>query len=604
MSKIQVVTFGTVGNNVADDTSAFNKAIVDSNVGGNRRSVNVDVPLVRYRFNGALNTSGNVVVRGDLSNQNGVPGVGMFFYATPGGAGGQWDFSAAEAFPRLVNLYIAHNAAAAVANGVGLKFNAASDSDLRHLYVSNFDTGILFAGPTIYGEWSNIICIDNKTYGLHVGAGGLLNGMALNGGKFSRTVGGTGIYLENVGANFSLRNIFREANAVGINAQLFMTISDEGGYFEQQTSYDIITLNIYPFSSGLYSLKCAYFDHYAPSTLALPRMRATLTKVYAESNKFFNRGSATPFAPTNPPFSFDRSQQCTPSIFINNSYETEFITDSTKDAGHFIVDNKHPLFLPSFGSPVGFMARAGTVFYNTDPATMNAIFGWKVSASGWCGTPAAIAPTATTTATSNLVNLSTNSAWYVGEGDEISIAGVTFGASNAASTMVLFSKPGPVLYIMDVANNTVAGAAVTYPQATLQVIPGPGVVAGQGAAGFSGTNIACASGANVLLIEITIPQHKKMVIDLTTLMSEETASAIGTVKKILIFVSNNAGTIAGVVSEINTTNGGVGYAHTVSIVDGGSNRARLIISQTTGNPLICAWSATVSNLIALPNKTG
>ncbi len=576
---------GAVGDNSTDDSTAFAGAFTDAS--GRR----INLQGSSYRLNSAFATGGNITVEGN-GGANGVPKASMVFAATPGPSGAQWDFTGSTSYPVISNVRVAHAAGAATTNGIGISFASAPYPFLERVWIENFDAGIKSTGQFFYGKLEDVVCADNKTYGFYH-TGNLLNGLCINGGQFSRQTTGTGIVIDTGGSHVNMRGVYRELNSVGINIQGMHIVNDDGSYQEGQSSYDVYLPNIYPYLTAIYNLQGSYFDVVAGS--GIPRVRGTLVKVNAIGNKFYN-------VTTNAPFMFDRIQQCTPSAFINNSYRTSYLTDIAHDPGHFVVDAKHAIFLPSFGSPTGFHARQGTTFYNTDPDTMATIFGWKVLTSGWLGTPAAVAPTATTTLNSSSVALSTNTGWYVGEGDEISIAGVTFGSPAVSSTMVLYSEPGPILIIEKSANQAVAGAAVSYPQATLQVLPGF-AIAGQGAIPYSGTDIDVASGANVVLAEITIPTGSKMVVRMSSVMADEGATATGTCKTSTIFVSNNAGTIVGVVSNVTVDGGGGALAYTLSIVDGGSNRARLNVTQVTGNPLVFGWEGafTVQNGIA--NRT-
>ena len=545
-----------------------------------------------FRIGSSLATSGNLSVRGSHSGINGVPRTTLKFSATPGAAGAQWDFSSAKSYVFLQDLHVAHTAAKATRNGVGLNFATAHYPFLDRVWVSGFDTCIKAGGAFFYGELRNVVTMDCNAAGF-LSSGNLLNNLSINGGQFSRS--GVGLHLVAVGSNVNLRGTYREGNAVGLYVNSGHIISDYGSYQEAQSSYDIFFDVPYPFHSTHYSLVDSYFD--IVQGRGLPRFRSTgNVMVYAQGNKFYNE-------PTVAPFTFDNIYGATPGVFIGNEYRSENVTNIPDDAGMLVIDQKHPLVLYSNGTPTNLPVQRGTVFINKGVNTMSIAHGWRVTSPGWIAPVPRIPTLATTTINSALVNLDTNTGWRVRSGDWISVSGVTWGAGSDPSAMVLYTEPGPKLVMAKPANNAVARAAMTYAAASLEVIPAPNATAGIGSRQFSENNINIASGANVLLFEVKVHPGTKAVVKVLGIHANKGKSdEFFTAKESIIGISNSAGkSRVSTATEFGTTNGpGGALAYTILGADASGGVVRIFVTQATGNPTSFAYKADVIGTESLP----
>lgn len=476
--RISVKDFGATDDNSTNNVTAAQNT--HAAAGGRAWLFPGTVQSAAYRFGGTLTTTGNLSVRGDGGTVSGVPRTWLKFSATPGSTGAHWNLAGADTSATIRDLYVSHVNSAATANGIGLKLGSSSTDAsygfFDRLWISGFDTCLQIDGPFLYGELRNFVAMDCKTYGVRVTDNHSskyptnLNGLRIEGGQFSRTNAtgtkpgtstGTGILLEKVGSSVYLRGTYRELNAVGLNATNFHILRDEGPYSENNGSYDVYIPGIYPFQTQNYSLVGGYFD--ALQASGLPRVRSNLTQIYAQGNKFYNDTR-------KPPFEFDSLAGMTfPSVFIGNSYRTRYLSNLSRDKGLVVIDSKHPLQLFSYGQPADMPVQAGTVFINTDPATMGSIFGWRVLTPGWLGGNS-IGQTGATAAGSSVVTLNTATGWTVGEGSWITISGETFGG--APSAMVLYAEPGPKLYMSANADKGFpsGGRTVAYQTATLQTI--------------------------------------------------------------------------------------------------------------------------------------
>lgn len=575
-----------------DSTQGLRNAIAAANGRMVEIPGGAGVTREHFRIGSALATSGNLSVRGSPSGINGVPRSAVKFSATPGATGAQWDFSAAPSYVFLQDLHIAHSAAKATRNGIGLNFATAHYPFLDRVWVSGFDTCIKAGGAFFYGELRNVVTMDCNAAGF-LSSGNLLNNLSINGGQFSRS--NVGLHLIAVGSNVNLRGTYREANAVGLYVNSGHIISDYSSYQEAQTSYDIFFDVPYPFHTTHYSLVDSYFD--IVQGRGLPRFRSTgNVTVYAQGNKFYNEPAVAPFA-------FDNLYGATPGVFIGNEYRSENLTNIPDDAGMLIIDQKHPLVLYSSGAPTNLPAQRGTVFINKSGTTMSTAHGWRVTSPGWIAPVPRIPTLATTTVNSAVVGIDTNTGWRVRAGDWISVGGVTWGTGSDPAAMVLYTEPGPKLVMAKAANHAVSRAAMTYASATLEVIPAPNTTAGLGSRQFSENNIGVASGANVLLFEVKLSAGTKAVVKLLGIHANKGRSDEQfTTKESIVGISNSGGTIRVTsATDVGTTNGaGSALAYTILGSDAGGGVARIFVTQATGGATSFAYKADVIGTESLP----
>jgi hypothetical protein len=593
---INVKEFGAVDDNSTNSVTAFGSAFTAAS----GKMVDVPGTTSAYRFTAGLTSNGNLALQGDGGVVGGVPKTALKFSATGSSSTVQWDFSGGDSYPTIKDLDVSHVNAANANNGIGIKFGANCSGSatsayypfLDRLWVRNFDTGIDVNCGFFYGELRNVVAMDNLTYGLRV-RGALLNGTAINGGQFSRN--GTGLYLEDMGSNTVLRSTFREGNTgTGLYIRTGHAIVDEGSYQENNGSNDIFSDVIYPSNYTKYMLIGGYFDALQGSGLARVRSSTANMSIYALGNHFVNSTSV-------PPFQFDVTEGLThQSVFIHNQYRTATISNLSNDKGLFIIDRKHPIQLFTNTAPTALPVQRGAIFYETDSTTQQSVLGYRVTTPGYVATVPTISPTASTTNGSNAVTLSTNTGWRVTDGDWICVVGVTFGGSTCQ--MVVYTEPGPILYMNGTANATVSGAAVTYQTAQYETIPAPGVVLGAGAKEISATNLSVASGASVQLFQFTMVAGDKasVTVDAVCGQTGNNSNATGRIARVIL--GHDGGSIdIGTFSYIGSVDGVDGATtFTLTASEPVSGTVRFFVTQATGNALTCGFSAKIIHNKNLP----
>ncbi len=581
---ISLKDFAT-GDGTTDDAAAILAALTESS------QRNLFVPKSTYKAASVIAGTANSSVTGE-GGQNGVPTSIISFTATPGATVGQLDFTGQDSYPSFSNVSLLHHDAATANNGIIVKLaNAAYCFSYKSTY-SNGNIGMQTGGYNFYGGSYYSVYSDNAAYGFHAAAGSTLNGRTFIGDQFSRSL--IGLYGEVVGAGATLIGTYHESNtAYGRRVDSFNYWNEIGSHSELNTTYDGTFGNAYPYNHSLINRFGNY--HEAVGGTGNPRLRVSLARLNIVGDYLGSPDSTAPIA-------FDQAQLSTPSVFIGVHTQSQYVTNTAHDPGHFVINPKSPIMLPSFGSPTGFMARAGTTFFNTDPTTMATIWGWRVLTSGWLGTPPAIGPLGKAVQNSSVLTVSTTTAWMFGEGDEISLVGTTWGSGDA-SAMVLYAKPnggvgGLPCCIMNKSadSNVSVAAALSYPQATLQVIPAPGTTVGLATATKSGAGLTVASGATVNLCQLTIPNARQVSVVVEGTMGDNGTTNTCTSKTSrVVYTTDGAGTVSfSAATDYGSAVGtGGALAYTIMGASSGVNSATIQVTQVTGNSLLFGWSVWV-----------
>jgi hypothetical protein len=387
----------------------------------------------------------------------------LVFHDTSGDP--QLDFSQVTVYPTLRNfqMYHADGIPTDTTHGTGVLFGqaspqkTASHARLQDLWVANFDIGIEWADYSFYGMSIGVNTFYNYSAGVKY-SGSYMNGFLTIGGSASQTQAGSGDYATNVGSSMGFIGRYREANdGNGMNAVNFHVIYDIGAYSEGNGGADYDFPNIYAFNASKYLRMGCYHD--GVQTAGLPRVRGTKTKFTDIASHYVNDTAV-------PPFKWDESipYGTWPSVFINDDYRTAKVVND--EAGHVIIDQKHPLVLFSDGAPAQLPVQRGTYFHNKSSTTVSRIRGYAVTVPGWVAGVPATGHTCNTTAASKEINNLGSSVTNIFAGDWITVTGETFGGS--ASVMVNYVEPGIKLFVETAADTGVTGAALAFATATVK----------------------------------------------------------------------------------------------------------------------------------------
>jgi hypothetical protein len=386
----------------------------------------------------------------------------LVFHDTSGSP--QIDFSGVSVYPSVKNLYMWHSGGTPTdtTHGTAILFGQASpqktatNARISDMWIETFDIGIEWADYSFYGIAYGVNTFYNYSAGVKY-SGNYMNGFLTIGGSASQTQAGPGDWATNVGASMCFLGRYREGNATnGMNAVNFHVITDIAGYSEANGEADFDFPNIYSFNTSNY-LRMGFY-HDGVQTAGKPRLRGTKTRFTDIASKYINDVAV-------PPYKWDESipYGTWPSVFINDEYRTAKVVND--EAGHVIIDQKHPFVFWSDGAPAQLPVQRGSYFYNKS-STASRIRGYAVTAPGWVAGVPATGHTCNTTLGSKEINNLGSSTTNVFAGDNITVVGETFGGS--ASVMVTYVEPGIKLFVETAADVGVTGASLAFATATVK----------------------------------------------------------------------------------------------------------------------------------------
>jgi hypothetical protein len=452
----------------ADYSAAFLRAANENPLATTHYGIPLQIPAAEFNFYEALS-----VPVGTFQNRlhciEGIGGAGgeikptMIFHETGSGVV-HLDFGGGHSYPLLKNLNIYHvdGQPSDTSHGTGIKFGdggtakEATNARVTDLYVKYFDVGVEWDYFAFYGITYGLNTFYNYSAGVKYSSN-YMNGHLVIGGSASQTINGPGELGTDIGASMGFIGRYREGNAThGCDLANFHVIYDIGGYAEANDDVDIVYSTIYTYWTQQIFRLCHY--HEAIQGNDLPRVQLQKTRIVEIQSKFGNDVDV-------PPYKFTDSTPVGtwPSVFIDNEYRTATIAD--KEAGHVIIDQKHPLLLFSDGAPSALPVQRGTYFHNKNSTTSSLIRGYAVTSPGWIAPVPTLTPTATTTLGSKEIELN-SSTTNVTPGDWIEVTGETLGG--ASSVMVNYVEPGISLFVTTAADTGVSGAAMAFKTATIK----------------------------------------------------------------------------------------------------------------------------------------
>jgi hypothetical protein len=369
-----------------------------------------------------------------------------------------FDFSGADTALtfRNINLIGNNNSVPSDATtGTAIKLAKGTLSRFENVVIQFFNIGLHFTGFGYYSKHTNVNLLSNYTNGL-LAENASFNGASFSNSQFSNTVNGTGAKVDAGSVNITFRNSWFEVNAgVGLELEDFGNAICDVCYFEANDNYDLYAHNGFPHNQGILRLTGSYFDR----DLDKSHYRIRLQNAYlnAQDNEIHGTGDGNPPVQVAPVTAGTHA-----GIAINNIYDTA--TFASSEEGWLIQDSKHPRVgrLSTIGGPTNMRDLViGDTFRNTDAATAVLTPGYIVTASGKGSGVSDPAATATTTATDATI-VPSSTQHELSPGEWIGIAGVDFGVGADTYAQVLWTASGPSVELDKVANQSVAGAAITY----------------------------------------------------------------------------------------------------------------------------------------------
>jgi hypothetical protein len=472
--------FGARADGVRDDTDAVERALQMAARAGRARVV----------FTGGVRNNVYRITR-KITVPSGVTGISIEGIGAAGadlkpelrfeGDGG-FDFGSVGGYVRVKGLQIVHSGNAALANGVGLDFTDSFYVDLSDLWLAQWNIDIRMAGNCIYSSMRNVRALYGYTACMQWN-NALQNGNVFDNCQFSGSIAGTGLMIVDSAGTAALA--FRSCKFEG-NFQYgflqtgtgFINVNFDTCYWETNGLEDCYLENAYPHARSLATFQSCYFDpNNAPGYAQHRRIVAKWTRLrLIQTDMWQMNGAIDPYT-VEPVFVTDDGRASGPHIAEQCTYETpKFVAD---ESNWFIVDNKHPRVQFSGATPTGVpisSMAAGSMFFNTDVATLPRNAGWQVLTPGRGSSPNPAGLTGTTTATSPIVTPN-DTQYPLAPGDYIAMAGVTWdrsavgGSATEAYARIIAIEVGPVFVVDGPALASVVGVTIQFLSATVALVP-------------------------------------------------------------------------------------------------------------------------------------